>query len=75
VKAYPDFYRCSVCGNLVGKIEDGGGDMVCCGQPMTKLVPNTVDASKEKHVPTAEINGDTVTVKVGSVAHPMLEEH
>jgi len=75
MKTYPDFYRCSVCGNLVGKIEDGGGEMVCCGQPMTKLVPNTVDASKEKHVPVAEVDGDTVTVKVGSVAHPMLEKH
>lgn len=69
------FYRCNVCGNMVGLIRNGGGQLVCCGQPMEQLVANTVDASKEKHVPAVERSGNQLTVKVGSVPHPMTEEH
>lgn len=71
----PKFYICKICGNLVGKIHDSGVTMVCCGQPMTELVPNTVEASYEKHLPVISIEGNTVTVKVGSAAHPMAPEH
>jgi superoxide reductase len=42
---------------------------------MEELVPNTVDAAKEKHVPVVTVEGNKVVVEVGSVAHPMLEEH
>ena len=56
-------------------IHDSGAPLTCCGETMTELVPNTVDAAQEKHVPVVTIEGDTVTVKVGSVAHPMLPEH
>lgn len=49
--------------------------MVCCGEPMRALEANTTDAAQEKHVPVVEVNGNTVTVCVGSVLHPMLEEH
>jgi len=69
------FYVCKVCGNMVGKIYDGGGTMVCCGQEMQFMTPNTVDASLEKHVPVVECDGNSITVKVGSVPHPMLPEH
>ncbi|HWQ59381.1 MAG TPA: desulfoferrodoxin family protein [Clostridia bacterium] len=69
------FYQCQHCGNLVGMIHASGVPIICCGEPMTLLEANTVDASKEKHVPVVEVDGDTVTVKVGSVAHPMLPEH
>ncbi|HOK82289.1 MAG TPA: desulfoferrodoxin family protein [Clostridia bacterium] len=69
------FYICKICGNLVGKIHDSGVTMVCCGQPMTELVANTVEASYEKHLPVISVDGSTVTVKVGSVPHPMLPEH
>lgn len=69
------FFKCEVCGNIVGLIKDGGGELYCCGKPMVKLVPNTVDAAQEKHVPVYEKNGDKLTVKVGSVPHPMQEEH
>ncbi len=69
------FYRCSLCGNLVGLIEDGGGPLVCCGKPMDELVANAVDASGEKHVPVlAEEDGKAV-VKIGAAPHPMTEEH
>ena len=69
------FYICERCGNIVGKIYDSGVDMVCCGQKMTPLVPGTVEASREKHIPVVSVDGRTVTVTVGSVEHPMVEEH
>lgn len=70
-----EVYRCEVCGNLVEVVHAGIGELVCCGQPMKKLVENTVDASKEKHVPVVERTDDGILVKVGSVAHPMEAAH
>ena len=69
------FYICSHCGNLVGMIKNAGVPIICCGEKMQALVPNTVDASGEKHLPVVKIDGDTVTVSVGSIEHPMVEEH
>lgn len=68
-------YKCSVCGNIVESLWNGAPDIECCGQPMDKLVANTTDAAKEKHVPVIERAGSKVTVKVGSVAHPMTPQH
>jgi superoxide reductase len=69
------FFICKICGNLVAMINSSGAKMVCCGQEMTELTPNTVEASHEKHLPVVKVEGNTVTVKVGSVPHPMTEEH
>lgn len=69
------FYICEICGNLVGLINDSGLPMSCCGQDMTELVPNTVEAATEKHIPEVTVSGDTVNVQVGSVEHPMTSEH
>ena len=69
------FYICEHCGNLIGMIHDSGVPMMCCGQKMTELVPGTVDASKEKHIPVVNVKGNTVEVTIGSVNHPMAEEH
>ena len=69
------FYVCEHCGNMVGMIHDAGVPMMCCGQKMTKLEPGVVEASHEKHIPVVTREGDTVKVAVGSVAHPMAEEH
>jgi len=69
------FVICRECGNLVEMVNDSGVKMICCGQEMQELVANTVDAAKEKHVPVVEVEGNKVTVKVGDVAHPMVEEH
>ena len=69
------FYICEKCGNLVELVEESGAPLVCCGQKMTELVPGTVEASREKHIPVAEIVGNIVKVNVGSVNHPMAEEH
>ena len=67
--------KCMHCGNLVTMVEDKGVPVVCCGEKMTELKPNTEDAAQEKHVPVVEVSGNTVTVKVGSVEHPMMEAH
>ena len=69
------FFICEHCKNLVEMVHDAKLPMMCCGQKMTELVPNTVDAALEKHVPDVTVNGNTVSVAVGSVLHPMLEEH
>jgi len=68
-------YKCEVCGNIVEVVHTGVGELVCCGQPMKLLQENTTDAATEKHVPVIEKSDSTVTVKVGSVAHPMEEKH
>ena len=70
-----EVYKCNICGNIVEVLHGGGGELVCCGQPMNKLVENTVDAAKEKHVPVVEKVNGGVKVKVGEVAHPMEEKH
>lgn len=69
------FYVCEECGNIVGLIHDSGAPLVCCGQRMKELKAGTVEASREKHIPVAKVEGNTVKVSVGSVAHPMAEEH
>lgn len=69
------FCVCRKCGNMVGMIHTSGVPLMCCGEPMADLTPNTVEASQEKHLPVVTVDGDTVTVKVGSATHPMLEEH
>lgn len=69
------FYICEHCKNIVTFVEDKGVPVMCCGQPMKELIPNTSDGAGEKHVPVVEVNGNEVTVKVGSVEHPMLDVH
>ncbi|MDR0914035.1 MAG: desulfoferrodoxin [Oscillospiraceae bacterium] len=69
------FYRCPTCGNIIMVVNNGGGQLVCCGAPMVLLRPNTTDAATEKHVPVAQSNGNVLTVSVGDVPHPMLPEH
>ena len=69
------FFICEHCGNIIGMIHNAGVPVVCCGQKMTQLIPGTVDASKEKHIPVATVEGNVVKVEIGSVAHPMTEEH
>ena len=72
---HPQFFRCAHCGQVVSVLKDAGVSIVCCGERMDRLVPNTTDAAQEKHVPVVARNGCELTVKVGSAAHPMLTEH
>jgi len=69
------FFKCQHCGNMVGLVVNDGVPLVCCGEPMMELIPNSVDASNEKHVPEVKLNGDRIGVQVGSVPHPMEEAH
>jgi superoxide reductase len=70
-----EVYKCDLCGNIVEVLHGGGGELVCCGQPMNLLKENTVDAAKEKHVPVIEKIDGGYKVKVGDVPHPMEEKH
>lgn len=69
------FFRCKHCKNIVHLVEERGGTLVCCGETMNELKANTSDGASEKHVPVVTLEGSKVKVEVGSVAHPMLEEH
>ncbi len=68
-------FKCNKCGNMVELIECGKGMLTCCGEAMEEVVPNTVDAAQEKHVPYTAIEDDMVYVKIGEVDHPMTDEH
>lgn len=70
------FYKCRHCGNVIEKVVDSTVPVVCCGEKMEELVPNTVDASGEKHLPAVtRVSDNVLRVEVGSVHHPMLPEH
>jgi len=69
------FYICRHCGNQVEMISSSGVPVMCCGRKMELLEPNTVEASGEKHLPAVNLRDDIVEVNVGSVDHPMVDEH
>ena len=69
------FYVCEHCGNIITKVTDKGVPVMCCGQKMVEMVPGSTDAAQEKHVPVYTVDGNKVHVVVGSVEHPMVEEH
>lgn len=68
-------FKCQHCGNVIVKLVDSSVPVVCCGESMVELVPNTSDGAGEKHVPAVVVDGSKVNVKVGSVEHPMVEVH
>lgn len=69
------FYICEHCGNIIAYVKNSGVPVFCCGKKMQEIIPGTADASVEKHVPVIKVEGNVVTVEVGSVAHPMIPEH
>lgn len=69
------FYECEHCGNIIAMVKDAGVPLMCCGQKMKEIVPGTVDAAVEKHVPVYKKEGNIVRVNVGEVEHPMVTEH
>ena len=70
-----NIFKCEQCGNIIAYLKDSGVRVQCCGEEMKPLVPNTTDAAGEKHVPVIAVDGNTVTVTVGAVEHPMLDAH
>ena len=69
------FFICEKCGNMIAMVKSSGVPVMCCGQKMTELIPGTSDGAHEKHVPVFTVEGNQVHVKVGEVAHPMLDAH
>lgn len=69
------FYKCNHCGNIIEMIHASGVPVICCGEKMQELVPNTSDGANEKHLPLVNVNGNIVTVQISSVLHPMVDEH
>lgn len=69
------FFICPKCGNIVAFVKSSGAPVSCCGGEMRELLPGTTEAAAEKHIPVFTVDGNTVTVEVGSVAHPMTEAH
>ena len=70
-----EFLKCKHCGQIIKKVVDTAVPVICCGEKMEVLTPNTTDAAREKHVPAVEVVKNIVTVKVGDVEHPMTEMH
>lgn len=69
------YFICEHCGNIIAMVKNTGVPVMCCGQKMKELVPGTTDAAQEKHVPVYTVDGNTVSVTVGEVEHPMIPEH
>ena len=69
------FYKCEGCGKIAVLFRESACPTKCCGEPMVEVVPGTVDAAREKHIPDVAVEGNLVKVKVGSVEHPMLDAH
>ena len=69
------FFICKHCGNIIGMINDAGVPMMCCGEKMENLIPNSSGASEEKHLPVVCVDGNEVHVSVGAVVHPMTDDH
>ena len=69
------FLKCEKCGNIVAVVYESGVPLMCCGQKMNQIIPGSVEASVEKHIPVFEVKDNKVYVTVGSVIHPMVEEH
>ena len=70
-----EIYKCEICGNVVEVLDNGVGELVCCGQPMKLLEIQTEGEVAPKHVPVVNVDGNTVTVEVGEVTHPMVDDH
>ncbi len=69
------FFICKKCGTMVAMVKKGKCNPSCCGEPMEEIIPGTVEASREKHIPVIEQNGNIVKVTVGEVLHPMMDAH
>lgn len=69
------YFICEICGNLIGLITEGGGELVCCGEKMKELTPKSTEEGNEKHLPVITKDNFKIKVNVGSIPHPMTEEH
>lgn len=63
------FYRCEKCGKMLIT----AGELALDG--WKEVIAGTTEAAREKHIPEVKTEGNTVSVCVGSVLHPMTAEH
>ncbi len=70
-----NIYKCEVCGNIVTLVLNGGGELVCCGKPMVKQIAKKNEEGTEKHKPVLAKTDSGILVKIGSIDHPMINEH
>lgn len=68
-------WKCEICGDIVEVLHSSPGELVCCGQPLTLIEPKREEEGYEKHLPVIEREGNGIMVKVGSIEHPMMENH
>ncbi|GHU80010.1 superoxide reductase [Clostridia bacterium] len=71
----PVFFKCNLCGKVIGELAPGAPETICCGEAMALLTANTSDGAQEKHVPVVTRASDVLTVKIGAVTHPMISDH
>lgn len=71
----PKFYKCSHCGQIIAKVNDTNVKVVCCNEEMQQLIPGTVEASREKHIPVYHVENQILKINIGSINHPMTEAH
>lgn len=69
------FLKCEHCGNIVAVVKNVNDSIICCGEKMKQIIPGTIEASREKHIPVYEIQENKVIVNIGSIDHPMVPEH
>lgn len=67
------FYVCKDHGFLIHILNSGETEK--CTENMKEIIANSTEAAGEKHIPVVKVEGKKVTVSVGSVFHPMTEEH
>lgn len=70
-----EIYKCEVCGHIVEILQSSKASLICCGKPMRLQIENTVEASKEKHIPVVENTDLGLRIKIGEVEHPMIDNH
>lgn len=63
--------KCLKCGALVEVLKNDN-NFICCGEQMVDVLPNSVDASQEKHIPEVHIENDNMIIRVN---HIMEETH
>lgn len=68
------FYICEHCGNIITHVKKSGVPVMCCGEKMKELAAG-INGVAEKHIPMVTVDNNKVIVEVGSVEHPMLDEH
>ena len=70
------FYKCQLCGQIIGIVKETGVPIICCGQEMEEIIPHTDEKGlSEKHIPVYQIKNKKIVVRIGSIPHPMTNEH